>query len=223
MRLAGLRVHESRAALGAVIEAAQVAAVETDPVDHAGLEVGDQELFVPAVVSDVAERGAGVRAAVQRDRREQRRLVAVRRIEPVDRAGSAFTEHAGHPLRVVRGAVQAEGGGGSDIDVRRRGVVERDAEHLADLTGGHRSALRLVDPMLTLRGRAGRPQVEDAADRAVLIDRGQAVGALRGTGEPGGERFTGLQTLREAGTGGERQQQQSSGAGELGAALGEMV
>jgi hypothetical protein len=77
--------------------------------------------------------------------------------------------------------------------------------------------------MLALRRCTGRAQVEDAADRAVLINRGQAVGTLCGAGEPGGERFTRLQALRQAGAGGERQQQQSSCAGKLCSALGEMV
>ena len=45
-----------------------------------------------------------------------------------------------------------------------------------------------------------------------LVDRGQAIGTRGGTGEPGGECFAGLQALRQAGAGGERQQQQSGGA-----------
>ena len=55
------------------------------------------------------------------------------------------------------------------------------------------------------------------------FDRGQAIGAVRGTGEPGGECFTRLQALRQAGAGGERQQQQSGGADKLRSALGEIV
>jgi hypothetical protein len=44
--------------LGAVVEEAPVGPVEADPVDHAGLEVGHENLPVPAVECDVAERRA---------------------------------------------------------------------------------------------------------------------------------------------------------------------
>ena len=166
-RLVGLRIDEARAALRAVIEAAEVAAIEADAVDHAGLEVGDQELLVPAVIGDVAERGAGVLPLVQRIDGEQHRLVAVGGVELVDRAGTAAAEHAGHPLRLSAGTVQAERGGGGDVDVRGIGIVERHAEHLADFAGGDRIALRLVDPVLALRRLARVAQIEDAADSAV--------------------------------------------------------
>ena len=220
-RLAGLRIDEARAALRAVIEAAEVAAIEADAVDHAGLEIGDQELLVEAVIRDVAERGAGVLPIVQPDHREQHRLVAIRGVELVDRAGAAAAEHAGHPLRIVRGPMQAERGGGGDVDVRGSGIVERDAEHLAGFCGGDRVALRLVDPVLALRRLTRIAQVEDAADGALGIDR-RAVGPGHGAGEAGGEGFAGLQALRQAGAGGEGEQQQSGGADELHSTFGKV-
>ena len=118
--------------------------------------------------------------------------------------------------------MQAERGGGGDVDVRRSGIVERDAEHLAGFAGGDRIALRLVDPVLALRRLARVAQIEDAADGAVDVDRG-AIGARRGAGEARGESFAGLQALRQAGAGGERQQQQSGGAEQFRSTFGKMV
>jgi len=180
-------------------------------VDHAGLEVGNVELPVPAVVSDIAERGPAVGSAVERDLGEDLGLVLVSRVELVDRAGPARlpshawdpvqecaaapgSPHAGHPARVVGIAVQAERGGGGQIDIRGRGVVERYAEHLAHLACGDRQTLRLVDPMRALRRLAGGAQIDDAADRAGRVDNGAPV-PDRGPGKAGYERFARLWSL----------------------------
>jgi hypothetical protein len=83
-------------------------------------------------------------------------LVAVRRIDLPDRArAAARAPLAGHPRRSVGAAVEAEGRGGAEIDVRRIGIVEGDAEDLADFGRRHRQALLLVQPVMTLRRLAG--------------------------------------------------------------------
>src|SRR5690606_24039341 len=88
--LAGRGVVEFHAAARAVIIGAEIGAVRgADTVDHAGLHVGDIELPVPAVVGDVAERGAAIRAAVERHLREGLRAIVRCRPELVDRAGAA--------------------------------------------------------------------------------------------------------------------------------------
>src|SRR5207253_3254695 len=106
--LARLRIDEIGPALRSVVVATKVLAVDADPVDHPGLEIGDEKLLVPAVVGDVAERRAGILPAFQRDRRKQARLIAVRRVEAVDGARTAGSEHAGHPLRIVHRTMQPE-------------------------------------------------------------------------------------------------------------------
>ena len=78
--------------------------------------------------------------------------------------------------------MQAEGRGRREIDIGRVGVVEHDAEHLADLAGGDRAALRLVEPMGALRRLAGRSHVEDASDRAVQVND-RAGGAIEKAGD----------------------------------------
>ena len=70
--------------------------------------------------------------------------------------------------------MQAEGRGGGDIDVGRRGVVERHTEHLADLARGDGRALRRIQPPCALRRNARAAQVDDAADGALEIDDGLA-------------------------------------------------
>src|SRR5262245_64321143 len=94
---ARLRVDEIGAALGSVVVRAESLALETDAMNHPGLEVGDQQLLVPAVIGDVAERGAGIGPSLKRDGGKQSRLIAVRGVQSIDRAGTAGPEHAGHP------------------------------------------------------------------------------------------------------------------------------
>ena len=75
--LLGVRVQEVGAALHAVIVEAEIRAVAgADAMDHAGLHVRHEQLLVPAVVRDVAQGGAGVRPAVERDVGERPRHVA---------------------------------------------------------------------------------------------------------------------------------------------------
>ena len=177
-----LTIGEIAAALDTVIVEAEVGAVGgADAVDHPDFEIRDEQLLVDAVIGDVAERRAAVRAAVERDLRKQPRCVAGRGVEPVDGARAARPPHAGHPA--VAGAMQAEGRGRGQVDVGRIGVVERHAEDLADLARGHRLSLRLVDPMLAERRHARGAQVDDAADGAVGVDH-RAAGAWPGPGKP---------------------------------------
>ncbi len=166
-----------------IVEAEIGAVGGADAVDHPGLEVGDEQLLVGAVIGDIAERRGGVLPAIELDLGEQARRIAGRGVEPVDRARPAGAPHARQPLLVVGGAVKAEGRRRRQVDVRRAGVVERDAEHLADLACHDRLALRLVDPMLPERRHARRPHVDDAADGAVGIDDRHAAGAGRGAGK----------------------------------------
>jgi len=74
--------------------------------------------------------------------------------------------------------------------------------------------------VLTLRRLARIAQIEDAADGALHVDRGEAVSARRGAGEARGESFAGLQSLREAGARGESEQQQRGSAEQLRSAFG---
>ena len=69
--------------------------------------------------------------------------------------------------------MQGVGGCRGQVDVGRRGVVERDAEYLADLARLERIALRLVDPVLADGWLARRQDVDDAADGAFAIYDGR--------------------------------------------------
>ncbi len=173
---ASLGVEEARSPVAAVVVGAEVGAVRgREAVDEAGLEVGDDDLAVPAIVDDASKGRSGVFAAVERHLREHLRLVAVRGIELPDGSGSASrTPHAGHPVGAVGGAMQPEGRRGGQVDVRRLGIVERHTEYLANIAGGHRDALRLVQPVVALRCLAGIADVDDAADDAVEVDDGAA-------------------------------------------------
>src|SRR5690242_1519092 len=166
------RVEEVCSARRAVIVMAQIPAVgSAQAVDHAGLEIGHEELLVPPVEGDVPESGARVGAAIQGYLREDRRLVAVSAIElPHGSGPSARAPHACHPVRVAVVPMETEGRSCSDVDIGRRGVVERDAEDLADLSRGDGRALRGVEPLRALRRGARVAQVEDAANGAVEVD-----------------------------------------------------
>ena len=142
-------------------------------MDQAGLEVRDVELAPPGIEGDVAERRAGILASVERDLGEGLGLVAVGGGETVDGAGAA----AGAPLAlepagIVGVAVEAEGRGRGHVDVGRVGVVEGDAEHLADLGRGRLEEARLVQPMPAIGGKTGRPEIERDAGCAREIDDG---------------------------------------------------
>ncbi len=173
-RRTGQRIGESRAAGDAVIVAAEIGTVgKRQTVDHAGLEIGDEELMVPAVEGDVAEGGAGVRSAVEGDRGEYLGLVVVGGGETIDRPRLApWTPQAGHPIGIVGVAVQAESGRGGQVDARRIGIVERDAEHLTDIAGGDREGLRLIQPVAAVGGEARRAQIDGDSDIAGEVDDG---------------------------------------------------
>jgi hypothetical protein len=98
--------------------------------------------------------------------------------------------------------MQAEGRRCGDIDIRRIGIVESNAEHLADLSRGDRRALRFVDPVLALRRLTRRAQIENAADCSLRVDHWGAIASRHHAGEPGCECFAGLQALSHAWAGG---------------------
>jgi hypothetical protein len=104
--------------------------------------------------------------------------------------------------------VEAEGRGGAEIDVRRIGIVEGDAEDLADFGRRHRQALLLVQPVMTLRRLAGPPHVDDRSnDPGRIDDLGLAFGL--GPGEAGHVSLAGLISL--AGLLGRRRRQAIGG------------
>ncbi|MCZ7659256.1 MAG: hypothetical protein M5U07_16010 [Xanthobacteraceae bacterium] len=160
-----------------MIVAAKLGTVgEAQPMDHAGLQVGDEQLPVPAIDRDVAERRAGIGPTAEAHLCERLRPIAVRRRELPDRARpAAAAPHARHPAAIVRAAVEAERRRRRQIDVRRGGRVEGDAEHLADLAGRHRQALRRIAPHGPAWRRPRRAKIHDAADGAVHVDDGSAV------------------------------------------------
>ena len=86
-----------------------------------------------------------------------------------------------------------------DIDVGRRIVVQRDAEHLSDPLCAHRKRLRRADE-LGLGRTAHAPEIYDAQRRPFRVDEGPDVGILagrdlertNGAGEPGDRGIAGL-------------------------------
>ena len=56
------------------------------------------------------------------------------------------------------------------------GVIDRNAEYLADLARGDRIVLRLVEPVLPLWRLPRTAQIDDAADGALEINDGSITG-----------------------------------------------
>ena len=70
---AGPRYIRNVTSLRAVIVEAEIGTIGcADAMDHAGFEIGHEDLLVGAVERHVAERRAGVLAVVERDLRERR-------------------------------------------------------------------------------------------------------------------------------------------------------
>ncbi len=65
--------------------------------------------------------------------------------------------------------MQTECGCRREVNVRRRCIVERNAEHLSDLASSDCAALRLIDPVITARRLARSAHIDDAANDAVYI------------------------------------------------------
>src|ERR1700737_3960877 len=117
-------------------------------MDKAGTALSDEDLLGERIEREPAERGDALGGRI--DGREQRHL-AGNAVDSPDRPRPAAlvgrTELAGQELRAARpgmdalddpalvGNVEREtiARGRSQIDVRLRGAVERDAEDLADL------------------------------------------------------------------------------------------
>jgi hypothetical protein len=164
-----------------------LAAIHAEGVDHAARAVGDEELLGGGIEGEAAEAGAGIGLAVEAHIGEEARLPGAA-VDPPDRARSAAllrrSEQARHeggagaalaqPRAVLPDDRQSIGRGRREIDVGWIGVVERDAEHLADLPGGDGAGLLRIDELA-----AGRPaeilQRDDPCGRTIEVDR-QAVG-----------------------------------------------
>ncbi len=88
-----------------------------------------------------------------------------------------------------------------EIDVRRRGVVENDAEDLANLCGSHWCALRFIQPVLSLRSLPGIADVDNTADDALEVDRRLAARGVDAgkTGDVGLARLNRLDRLLRVG------------------------
>jgi hypothetical protein len=183
-------------------------------MDHAGGAVGREQQMRGRIEREAAERRARIGRALEGHVGEQADLAADA-VDAPDRAGTAACigrpEQAGHEGRIGRallGAGEAAASTGRDdrqavdrgrrhVDVRRRRVVERHREHLADLRGRRRERLRRAQE-LRLRLSAGRLQIDDAHRRAGEIDLGEirwiAVRRRRGrlgAGESGHRRIAG--------------------------------
>ena len=196
-RLVGAAGHveEGGAPLRSVVEAIDMRAVQRHAMDHAALQIGDEELAEGAVEGDVAERRAAVLAAVEIDDREDLGRVAIVGAEHVDRARAALAELARQPVAAVLEPVEAEGGCRGQVDRRFRAIRDGDAEHLADLGRRHFQVLRFVRPVAAVGGEAWIADVDGACDHAVLVDERQARSVaerdLGRSGEPGREGLAG--------------------------------
>ncbi len=65
--LTGLPVDETGSTLRTMVKPAAVCTLEVDPVDHAGLQVGNKKLVVPLIERDIAKRRSAVGSSVERD------------------------------------------------------------------------------------------------------------------------------------------------------------
>jgi len=171
-RLPGLDIKERLSSLNAMVEMTEILAVaRPETMDHARLEVGDEELAMLAIIGDIAKRRAGVRSVAKLDLCENVGLITVFGIEPVHRPRPAgCAPHAFHPF--AAGLVQTECGCGRQVNVRRLLIVHGDAENLTDLfyrdlnspEGG-------VQP--GARGRLLRGvQINGRQNGAILVDDG---------------------------------------------------
>ena len=199
----------------AVVEAVDDRAVEAQPIDQAGVEIGDEELRRGGIIDDVAETGAGVGG----DGRKQRDL-AGGAIDLPDAArialGAAGTAPlSGHEAGIGRPGlaadgisigtgddeIEAEGRGRGEIDIgggraaHFRSIVEGDAEDLSDILG--RRAKNLGGGNHLARRRPVRLELLDDHRLAVEIDEGAVQRIARGgrrsrrhdPGKPGDDRL----------------------------------
>ena len=176
----------------AMIEASKLAAVrQVKAMDHPGFQIGDEELPVVPVQSEISQARTGIGAPLQRHIGKNLRPKACLGVQAVDCAGTAAAApHSGHPVAVIGVAMQTEHRGGGDNDVGA-GVADGDPEDLAGVKGRHRGALRGVRPMLS-PGRYARPaKIDYGADNTLDIDHrgpGATGGSLHGcAGKSGGK------------------------------------
>ncbi|HLH87572.1 MAG TPA: hypothetical protein VKX28_03860 [Xanthobacteraceae bacterium] len=181
-------------ALRAVVVAAELATAEVETMNHAGRAVRHQQAARGCIEGEPAERGAAVRGALEGDIGKERDG-AGRAVDAPDRSRAAALRGrseqpvhegcAGHALmqarrraaRTRRDDRQAICGGRGGVDIGRRRVVERDAEHLADLCRGRGERLGRRDH-LRHRPRARARDIDDAQRRTIEIDDG-LVGRIR--------------------------------------------
>ena len=143
------RLHPGgRTPLQTVVERSQFVAVEIQPVNHTAVEIGDEKLTVFDVESDVAQGGSSVGDAPIFEIGKKAHLSAAT-VDLPDRSGrSSRSELPRHEAGTGRSLfdgfrktvtvligdddVQSIGAGGGEVDVGRDGVVQGDAEDLAD-------------------------------------------------------------------------------------------
>ncbi|GBE43533.1 hypothetical protein BMS3Bbin10_01613 [bacterium BMS3Bbin10] len=198
----------------AMIELLRLFAGQVEPVDQTCAPVGNKKLAGLAVEGDIAERRPAIGLPVMRNVGEQRDLAR----DPVNLPDTArpsplvLAEQPLHPPGAGRAGDEAPrgraavltrlhdrkpiGGGRRGVDIRGRqpgrwigGIVQCNAEHLADLTGGNGEKLRRE--RLTQRTCGARiAQIEAPERGTVRVNEQQLAIALADTGMPGDERIT---------------------------------
>ena len=162
-------------------------------MDQPAFAIGDIERLRAWIVSKSAKRRAGIALAVNRHRREQadqpgdaidlpdRSRPAAR--PPLPRHERRILATALHALRLAirprRDDRQPVSRTRRDIDIGRRAIIERHAEHLADQRRADREWFGRADH-LALRWPAHARQIDDAQRRPVAIDEADRSRVLAG-------------------------------------------
>ena len=175
-----------RAPLNTVVVGAKLVAGHVEPVNDAGIKVGHEELEVGRIKGDVAKARAAVGYAAQFDVGKERHLArlavdAVDRARPATEVGAELAFHEGgarlarldplgYAIAIVVGDddLQAMHRRCRDIDVGRVGVIERDAEHLADVARERLELDRAPDHLAACLAPARN--IEDAQRGTVGVD-----------------------------------------------------
>ena len=206
----------------AVIVTAEILAIETDAMDHPGIEVRHEQLLVRGIVGEVAEAGPRIGHAVEGDIGQQADGAGAA-IHLVDAPGSALQvepELSLHPsgaraallpalglaVASAHHDVEAEDRGGGEIDVGSGVIVERDTEDLADVLGEDIERLGSLEQS-TVPDKSRLADADDAGGRTFRVDEGEIdcgfvrrtrlrrIGR-RGAGKSGDDRVTQIQARR---------------------------
>ncbi|GBE41950.1 hypothetical protein BMS3Bbin10_00006 [bacterium BMS3Bbin10] len=177
-----------RAAVDTMIVGAQIVARQIEPVNEAGIEIRNIELVMRGIEGDIAEAGTAIGRVCEPNIGKKRNL-ARHSVDAPDRAGAtaqsgaelAVHEHgaglAGHhtfwnAIAVIVGDndLQPERRRRRHIDIGLRSVVERDAEHLADVAGERLVLRRCVHELAARRTFPG--DVENLQRGPIGVDEG---------------------------------------------------